>query len=132
MLPVYFLSIALNALCGYVLAFGNEAADSKALSMSLNNNKVRLMLGGLSFITGILKILSPVTGNVPVVGDLFPALVGLAGGFILVFEFYHRPSENPNWAEQTGKIIKKYRKIIGFAAIAAAALHLFFYPVILL
>ncbi|MDR0448763.1 MAG: hypothetical protein LBH07_08855 [Treponema sp.] len=141
MLPVYFLSIALNALCGYILAFGTEETDPESLALSLNNETTRLILGGLSFITGILKILSPVAveGNMPVVGDLFPALAGLTGGFILVFEFYRRRSgsleslsENPRGIDRIGIFIKRFRKIFGFVSIAAAALHFIFYPVILL
>ena len=137
MLPVYFLSILFNALAGYILAFGKEEAESGSLSFSLNNETVRLVIGGIAFVTGILKILSPVAveGNVPVVGDLFPALAGLAGGLILIFDFYRSRTADSSvidFMERLASLAGKNRKIYGFVCIGAAALHFIFYPVIFL
>ena len=135
MLPVYFLSILLNALSGYILAFAKEETDAGALPLSLNNETVRLVIGGLAFITGIIKILSPVAGNIPIVGDLFPALAGMAGGFILIFEFYrnHVPDAPiVDYMERIASLIGRNRKITGFVCIGAAALHFIFYSVIFL
>ena len=135
MLPVYFLSILLNALAGYILAFEKEEAVNGSLSFSLNNETVRLVIGGLAFVTGILKILSPVAGNVPVVGDLFPALAGIAGGFILIFDFYRsRTADSPlaDFLERAASLAGKNRKPCGFICMGAAALHFIFYSVIFL
>jgi len=135
MLPVYLLSVVLNALIGIILVFCKEEADKGALSFSLNNETVRLIIGGASFITGILKILSPVRGNIPVVGDLFPALVGIAGGFLLLFEFYrNKTSGSPafDFMERFASLITRNRKISGFVCLAAALLHFLFYPIIFL
>jgi hypothetical protein len=133
MLPVYFLSIVLNALTGYLLAFGREETEKEGLSLSLNNETVRLIIGVLSAITGILKVLSPVTGNIPVAGDLVPALANLGGGFILVFEFYRsRTTVASAAAERLGEIIEKNKKLTGFVCLAAAVLHFIFYPVLFL
>ena len=135
MLPVYLLSVVLNALTGIILSFCKEEPEAGALSFSLDNETVRLAVGGLSFIAGILKILSPVHGNVPVVGDLFPALAGLAGGFILLFDFYRSKAPDSVAVERMERItelIGRNRKILGFVCIAAAALHFIFYPIIFL
>jgi hypothetical protein len=133
MLPFYFLTIMLNAVCGAILGFRGGCSDEKELSFSLDNGTLRLILGGLSLLTGILKILSPVSGNVPVVGDLFPALCNLATGGILVFEWYRGRSDLVS--EQQDKLaafIEPRRKIAGLAALGAAALHFVFSPVLFL
>ena len=135
MLPVYLLSVVLNALTGIILSFCNEEPEAGAPSLSLNNETVRLIIGGLSVVTGILKILSPVRGNVPVVGDLFPALVGLAGGLILLLDFYRRKVPDSSIVERVERItaiIVRNRKIFGFVCLAAAVLHFIFYPIIFL
>jgi hypothetical protein len=135
MLPVYFMSILFNALTGYILAFGKEETDAGSLSLSLNNETVRLIIGGLSFITGILKILSPVSGNVPIIGDLFPALAGLTGGFILIYDFYRSKAPDTtaaDYMERIASLVGRNRKITGLACIGAAALHFIFYPIVFL
>ena len=137
MLLIYLLSVVLNALVGLILSFCQEEAEPGALSLSLNNETVRLIIGALSFLTGILKILSPVRapGNIPVLGDLLPALVGLAGGFILLFEFYRRKAPDSSvfdFLERVAALIERNRKISGYICIAVAALHAIFYQVIFL
>lgn len=122
----------LNGLIGNLLAFGGTV-NKQGVSLSLNNETLRLALGVLAALTGILKILSPVSGNIPVAGDLIPALAGLAGGFILVFEFYRgRTSINSPAAGRISEIIEKNRKLTGFVCIAVAALHFVFFPVLFL
>ncbi|MDR0288289.1 MAG: hypothetical protein LBI03_11380, partial [Clostridiales bacterium] len=124
-----------NALAGFILAFCNEEPETGALSFSLNNETVRLVIGGLSFITGILKILSPMPENYPVIGDLFPALTGLVGGFILVFDFYQNKATESaalDYMERIASLIGRNRKLIGLVCIAAATLHFIFYQIIFL
>ena len=137
MLPVYLLSVVLNGLVGIILAFCKEETETGAMSFSLNNETTRLVIGVLSFVTGILKILSPVQvhGNIPVLGDLFPALAGLAGGFVLVFEYYRSKASDASildYMERISSLITRQRKIAGFVCIAVAVLHFIFYPIILL
>ena len=135
MLPVYLLSVVLNGLVGIILAFCKEETESGAISFSLNNETTRLVIGVLSFVTGILKILSPVRGNIPVIGDLFPAIAGLAGGFVLVFEYYRSKASDASildYMERIVSLITRQRKIAGFVCIAVAAIHFIFYPIIFL
>ena len=137
MLQFYFLSIVLNALAGCLLFFGDEAIPEFKNGFSLNNESFKFLLGIFTAITGLLKLLSPIEGDVPVVGDLAPAIVGLLCGFILIFEYYRNRStiEDSNGvSEQTEKIrvvLLGNRKIIGFAALIVAALH-FIFPRLLL
>jgi hypothetical protein len=133
MLPFYFLTILFNAVTGYVLAFCGAETRKGGFSFSLQNETFRLALGAASVLTGLFKLLSPVAGNVPIVGDLFPALCNLGGGFILVFEYYRNRSEVPSdAAEKISLFTEKYRKLAGIVSLAAAVLHFVFYPVLFL
>jgi hypothetical protein len=131
MLPFYLLTILFNAVSGYVLAFRKEESRGEnGFSFSLDNEVFRLVLGAASIFTGLLKILSPVAGNIPVIGDLVPALANLAGGFILVFEYYrNRTALRSEAVEKIGNIVDKNRKITGFVSVGAAVLHFVFYSV---
>jgi len=142
------MSILFNALAGYILVLGNNDIETEGWSFSLNNQKIRLGIGILAFTTGILKILSPVTENIPVVGDLFPALAGLAGGCILILEYFPGKTaansagftddfgDDPPPARGIKRLISalaiKHKKIIGIFCLITAPLHLVFYPVIFL
>ena len=149
MLQAYFMSILFNALAGYLLVLGTENIETEGWSFSLNNQKIRLCIGILTFTTGILKILSPVKENVPVVGDLFPALAGLAGGCILILQYFPgktaaNTADSGDFTDDFGddpprgikRLISalaiKHKKIIGIFCLITAPLHLVFYPVIFL
>ena len=138
MLQFYFLSVLLNALAGYLLFFGDDAIPEFGNGFSLKDESFKFIVGILSALTGLLKLLSPIEGDVPVVGDLIPAIVGLLCGFVLIFEYYRSRSTIGNSSEdsvQTEKIriiLLGNRKIIGFAALITAALHFIFPKVLLL
>ena len=137
MLQFYLLSVCLNALAGYLLFFGDDAVPEFKNGFSLNDEFFRFIVGILSALTGLLKLLSPIEGDVPVVGDLIPAIVGLLCGFILVFEYYRHRSTIEDSNESSGQteririILLGNRKIIGLAALITAALH-FIFPKLLL
>ena len=87
MIQLYFLSILCNGLSGYVLFTGSEnVTGEKDLRFSMNNPTLHLVLGILSAITGLLKLLSPM--GIPILGDLVPAAAGLTAGLILIFGIY--------------------------------------------
>ncbi|MDR2073271.1 MAG: hypothetical protein LBP60_07550 [Spirochaetaceae bacterium] len=128
------MSIVINVLAGCLFILGGgEARGILLLFSALNNETVRLGIGILAVITGILKILSPVAGNIPVLGDLVPALANLAGGLILVFEFYRNRSTIASpAAERIEDFVEKNKKLTGFICIISAALHFIFYSIPLL
>lgn len=135
MIQIYFLSIFLNVLAGYTLVFENEK-DALEIrpGLSFKDETVRLILGILSMVTGVLKLLSPVEGDLPILGDLIPAAAGFAAGFILVFEYYRNRA---TITESEGKVplsalLIRNKKIIGYIAMAAAVLHFLFPKVLLL
>jgi hypothetical protein len=134
MIQFYFLSIFLNGLSGYALV--GDAGDDAVLPdtgfrLSIYNETCRFILGAATIVVGLLKILSSVKGDVPVVGDLIPALAGFLAGFVLVFEYYRsRSTLEPEHTEKIEQVLIHNKKWVGCFALAAAALH-FFLPTVL-
>ncbi|MDR0567950.1 MAG: hypothetical protein LBG87_01920 [Spirochaetaceae bacterium] len=117
MIQFYLLSVLCNAAAGYTLISGKEP-----------QNSFQLILGVLTAITGIFKLLSAVQGDVPVIGDIVPAGVGLIAGTALLLGYYRNvsslePAPEPSLLEL---FLDGYKKPIGFSAIAAAILHFLF------
>ena len=135
MLQFYFLSIVLNALGGYLLFFGdsNEVPEFKG-RFSLKDETFRFVVGILAVLVGFLKLLSAIEGDVPIIGDLVPALAGFLSGFILIFEYYRNRAtvESSENTQKIDRILVSNKKIIGVIALAAAALHFVFPRVLLL
>ncbi|MDR2742943.1 MAG: hypothetical protein LBB98_12435 [Treponema sp.] len=136
MIQFYFLSILFNALTGYILGIEQkEDEDSleKGIKFSSRNGTFRLVLGVLTMVTGLLKILSASRGDIPVIGDIVPAIVGLVGGFVLIFEYYNsRSALNTEKSEKLARFLDHNKRWIGFIAIASAALHFLFPSVLFL
>lgn len=133
MVQFYLLSVLLNALTGFVIIFADrddERSPGKIPDV-LYDETFRLVLGTLAGVVGFFKFLTVVRGDVPVVGDLLPALAGLAGSFVLLFEFYR--TRNDLTEENLTPVIRSLvgsKKYIGIACIAVAILH-FLFPVVL-
>jgi hypothetical protein len=127
MIQFYFLSILFNGLSGYALTRDTDD-DAGALDtgfrFSLSNETCRLILGAATILMGLLKLLSSVRGDVPVIGDLIPALAGFLAGFILVFEYYRSHSSlEPEHTEKIEQLLLHNKKWAGCFALAAAAIH---------
>lgn len=133
MIQFYFLSIFCNAMAGYILFSSKSGEDQNAgdnqgigVTLSTNKDTLLLILGILSITTGFFKLLSAVQGDIPVIGDLFPALSGVAVGFILVFEYYQKKTTiDSNYAVLT-VFIEHNKKWIGVLAMVSAILHFLF------
>jgi hypothetical protein len=125
-IQVYFLSILCNALSGFVLL--TDGLDGEGVSKGLfRNSSFRLCLGAATAVVGLLKFLSVVPGDYPVVGDMAPALGGLFSGAALLYEFYRAHATIPSkTADSISGIIGIRKKVIGGIAIATAVLHFLF------
>jgi len=131
MIQLYFLSIVFNGVAGFLFIFGdmekNDSAENSG-KFSFVSDGFRLVIGILAGIIGVLKLLSPMKG-MPILGDLLPAITGVAAGFMLIFGFYREHSSDVN-AEGSinrfGEVILHYKKPIGIILLAAAALHFLF------
>jgi hypothetical protein len=127
MIQFYFLSILLNGLTGYILSFSGNKPETieNSFRFSLNNDTLRLVLGILISVTGLLKLLSPV--DIPIIGDLLPALLGLAAGFTLLFGYYReRATVDSEKTARLGAAVDRYVKWLGFGLLVSAALHFLF------
>ena len=93
MIQFYLLSVVLSAASGLLLVFSKQvpedAAEASAAGLSFFETKnFRLVLGLLTALTGIMKFLSVVQGDIPVIGDLIPAVAGISAGVCLLYEYY--------------------------------------------
>ena len=98
-----------------------------------DNKNLRLITGVLSVFVGIMKFLSVFRNDVPVIGDLLPAVAGLAGGVSILIEYYlSSTTEEVDLPEAVQKIFIDSRKYIGVLCLFAALLHFIFPQVMLL
>ena len=136
MIQLYFLSILLNGSIGFLLAFAdtekNDTIES-SMKFTFSSGNFRLIAGILAAIVGILKLLSPVGGQIPILGDLVPALANIAAGFIIVFGFYREQSsriDQEGQLDRMGDIFLRYKKVASIALLAVAVLH-FLFPTVM-
>ena len=90
-------------------------------------------MGVLSVLVGLMKLLSVVQNDVPVIGDLLPAIAGLFGGFCILLDYYMSSATievTPNPIIQS--IFIDNKKFIGIFCIIVAVLHFIFPKVLFL
>jgi hypothetical protein len=133
---LFFLSIVFNGLAGFLFVFADlgsgDSADESAKFSPIGSG-FRLIIGILTVVTGILKLLLPMgrggeTG-LPLLGDFVPALAGLGAGFMLIFGFYRERSshvDNEEKINRFGETALHYKKAVGIALLAVALLHFLF------
>jgi hypothetical protein len=131
MVQLYLLSVVLNGVTGFLFIFGdfgeNDSVE-KSMKFSFFGSGFRLILGILTAFTGIMKLFLPMHG-IPILGDLLPALAGIAGSFILLFGFYreHKAGDDrENNLDRIGDAFIRYRKVVGFTLAAIGVLHFIF------
>jgi len=129
MIQLYFLSILCNGLSGYLLFAGNE--NEAVEKTRLSNPTYHLVLGILSAVVGVLKLLSPNADKILILGDLLPSVSGLAAGFLLIFGIYRQDSSSTSQTETSslntlGLSLLRFRKSIGLGLLAVALLHFLF------
>jgi hypothetical protein len=151
MLQFYFLSVLLNVASGLILVYGLDfnkpntekdetgGADTPANSSFMGSNTFfddstfRLVLGIMTGFVGVMKLLSVVQNDMPVVGDLLPALAGMAGSFCLLLEYYRvRTGTSRTLPQIFERIFVGGRKYIGIFCIIAGLLHFIFPKVLFL
>jgi len=130
MVQLYFLSILCNALSGYVLFAGNDNETSEKPLKFTDNPTFNLVLGILSAVTGVLKLLSPTVDKIPILGDLVPAITGIAAGLVLIFGIYRQNtssvSTSTNSLDSLAGTLLAFRKPLGLGLLAVALLHFLF------
>ena len=131
MIQLYLLSIVFNGLTGFLLMMG-ELGETKTVESSIKfspfGGGFRLILGILTTLTGMLKLLSPVE-KMPILGDFLPAVAGIAAGFILIFSFYREHStkiDKDGKLDRIGDFLLQYKKVAGISLLVISGLHFFF------
>ncbi|MFP4301578.1 MAG: hypothetical protein ACLFPW_12840 [Spirochaetaceae bacterium] len=137
MYQIYFLSILVNLLAGITLSF--DRMDERLQLRSLFNPELfqhagfRLTMAIFTFVVGFLKLLSVSPGDVPVVGDLLPALAGMVMGFTLFLQYYKdRTTVESSSLTSLDRIFGNNSAIIGTLGIIVAILHFFLHRVLFL
>jgi len=134
MIQLYFLSILCNGLAGYILfRQKEEGTDTEGIRFSIGNPTFHLVLGIISAVTGVLKLLSPVENKYPLLGDLLPAAAGVMAGLMLIFGIYRQDvsaassqDTEKGSLDVIGANLLQFRKAIGLALISVAILHFLF------
>ena len=132
MLPFYLLSVTTNLMMGGILLL--SAKDKEEFSIKyplLNDPTFLLVLLIFSGISAVFKLLSPVEGNTPIIGDIVPALSGVLG-CIVFFERWVKASENQLTLPPFFARILTFEQPIGFLCLFAGVTHLLFSSVLFL
>ncbi|MFP4066108.1 MAG: hypothetical protein ACLFS5_01245 [Spirochaetaceae bacterium] len=137
MYQIYLLSVLTNVLAGVALSVGGM--DEKLHLSSVFNKELmqndgfRLGLGIVTFVVGFFKLLSVTEGNVPVVGDILPALSGLLIGLILLLQYYRGKSTvSSPFVDTMDNIFGKNSAVFGTIGILIGILHFLLHPVLFL
>lgn len=137
MIQFYFLSVALNILCGYALAAKRGDSPSALIQgarLIIADHGLRLVLAILSVAVGILKLLFALRGDIPIIGDFLPATAGIVVGAALLLELSDDASlsfmKSGHIGAKIEKILVSYKVAIGYAGIIAGIIH-FLFPMVL-
>ena len=127
MVQFYALSVFVNIIIGALLCIeGKNEEDSflGRLKEMLEEKGIKFSLGVLSAIIGLFKFLTPMRGDIAVVGDLLPAVTGIALGGVLLLEFFRTRSDISSEAiSRIEGTVTTNRKFIGMAGIIVGILH---------
>jgi hypothetical protein len=137
MYQIYLLSVLTNVLAGVALSVGGM--DEKLHLSSVFNRELmqndgfRLGLGIVTFVVGFFKLLSVSEGDVPVVGDILPAISGLVLGMILLLQYYRgRSNVSSPFVDSLDKIFGQNSAVFGTVGILIGILHFLLHRVLFL
>lgn len=127
MVQFYFLSVFCNFIAGYYFVFESKDSDFVSNSNDKNNffsGQSLLIIGIISFITGIFKLITPFQNKLPVLGDLIPAVAGIISGFCLLLDYYNSVTSIPiSLPEKIDTVLIKSRRYVGIIIMASAVIH---------
>jgi hypothetical protein len=137
MYQIYLLSVLTNVLAGVALSVGGM--DEKLHLSSVFNRELmqndgfRLGLGIVTFVVGFFKLLSVSEGDVPVVGDILPAISGLVLGLILLLQYYRgRSNVSSPFVDTIDNIFGKNSAVFGTVGILIGVLHFLLHRILFL
>ena len=123
MLQIYVFSVVCPALAGWLLfkSSGDSFSFESVFGLPSEPVSLRFGVGIAAIVTGALTLLSPIEGDVPVVGDLIPAVVSIVSGLTLIKEQVVKDSSSA--LASILEIFSAHRRQIGIASIIVAILH---------
>ncbi len=136
MVQIYFFSVVFLVFCGLFLSyeyFGNLLKYYFIFNKDIFTNKrLAIIVGIFSIFLGFLLILT--TNNVPIIGDIIPAIFGIVGGCVLVFRSWEKYSYKGKNKTITLLIsfLNANSAIFGLLTVIVGLIHVFFPEVILL
>ncbi len=127
MVQFYALSVFVNIIIGALLCIEGKSEEGSFLDRlkeMLEERGIKFSLGVLSAIIGLFKFLTPIRGDIPVVGDLVPAVTGIALGGVVLLEFFRTRSDISSEAiSRFEGTVTANKKFIGIAGIVVGILH---------
>ncbi|MDR2491702.1 MAG: hypothetical protein LBD20_09915 [Spirochaetaceae bacterium] len=123
MLQIYLCSVVCLALSGWLLfkSSGDVFSFESVFGITGEPVSLRFGVGIAAVITGALTLLSPIEGDVPVAGDLIPAVVSAVGGLTLIKEQVVK--DNGSVFASILEIFSAHRRQIGIVSIIVSILH---------
>ena len=137
MVQFYVLAILFNVIGGALLAgdyFGERFPLLKQAKEGLRERSgIRMVLMIITLAIAIFKLLSVSAGDVPVVGDLLPALSLIIITFINALDYYLGRSEVASEGqERLERVFIANESIFGVGAVVIGVLHFLFPGVLFL
>jgi hypothetical protein len=131
MAQFYFLSILSNMVAGLTLAgdyLGEKIPFLASFKNLRANRPATVTIGIVTVIIGVIKLIVLSPGeHLPVIGDILPALTGIAVGGILLVEAFREKVESRGEPLKTiSSTVLTYRVPVGIAAVVVAVLHFLF------
>lgn len=122
MMQVYFLSVLLNAVTGIILIMGKTPEGSL-----FSNKTFRLITGILGVLIGFLKLFIVVQPDIIILGDLLPAVAGMAGGANILINYYSEyTTVEIKLSDFFQKLFFAGRRYVGIICIAVSLIHFMF------
>lgn len=137
-MQVYFFSVVVIIFSGVLLSnasFGKRFKYDVVFNTDfLEHKTVGVVFGILAALAGVIFILSPTVGDIPVVGDIIPALLGIVGGVSLVLKSLGKDSyagEN-KFVAWLYDFLGTNLSILGLLMIIMGVIHILFPQTVLL
>ena len=132
MLQIYLLVVAVNALMGVVIILGKSKED--ALQGFLKGNTFTLSLSIIACVIAVASLVAPYgqggLSTIPLLGDLFPTLITLAGYFVFLTRYIRQNYPDKVEANNFFSTVEASEYYVGIACLAIAIIH-FLFPAIL-
>lgn len=133
MLQFYFLSVASLVLGGFSLIYAASEESTHSFRRFIASRSVRISIGAVAVIVGVVKffIRAPLD-EIVVVGDILPALAGIAIGLALLAEALVRREDTAESLKKIRSFSRFYRLPLGIVGIGAGLAHFFVPSVVIL